>query len=309
MQPSSNDNGTGKLYRVRDRNTAKAKGTVWGENLTHDAAVKLKERVVAMRKSKTARVEEMDAPMVDDPGPRTAVVFRAGGDDWGFYDQDEAKVRPLNEVAVGPVASRDLAHDAARAAGYTSIIDGVVPAFVVSPPTPSVVMAEESDPQLAALRAQALATSRQTAAAAADRHKSVAMSDPPKPPPSPLTDEVVDDLPDAGVDDNLDSADISDLLGGVGSASEDDKVRATLDATAQWQLDMKNARAAYDAAVAADQSGTAWPRWDELGDYEWAAWRYYVTMGKGQIPPALTKTPRKVEHAGVAGGAVATESK
>jgi hypothetical protein len=45
----------GKLYRVRDKDWA----AVWGENLSHVDAFKLKNKVVASRKSTTARVEDM----------------------------------------------------------------------------------------------------------------------------------------------------------------------------------------------------------------------------------------------------------
>lgn len=55
----------GKLYRVRDKAYEKNQTTyiVWGENLEHEAAVKLQERVTGSERSQTARVEEMTVPL------------------------------------------------------------------------------------------------------------------------------------------------------------------------------------------------------------------------------------------------------
>lgn len=51
----------GRTYRVRDKDWA----AVWGENLSYDDAVKLRERVVTSRKSTTARVEDEAIPPPD----------------------------------------------------------------------------------------------------------------------------------------------------------------------------------------------------------------------------------------------------
>lgn len=51
----------GKLYRVRDKDYGDGSPvTVWGENLTYEAARLLKERVCGTKKSRTARVEDME---------------------------------------------------------------------------------------------------------------------------------------------------------------------------------------------------------------------------------------------------------
>lgn len=57
----------GKLYRVRDRDTPAALGHVWGENLPHDQAEKLKNTVTGKRQSRTARIEDMEIPRPRDP--------------------------------------------------------------------------------------------------------------------------------------------------------------------------------------------------------------------------------------------------
>jgi hypothetical protein len=57
-------------YRVRDKNTSKGPGTVWGENLTYAEATHLKEVLCGSNKSMTARVEPMDslpAAVLADP--------------------------------------------------------------------------------------------------------------------------------------------------------------------------------------------------------------------------------------------------
>lgn len=70
-------------YRVRDRDWVK----VWDENLTLDEANKLKEQVVAQRKSKTARVEDMAVPPPD----------------WYVAEHAALTVQPLAQPPAAPV--------------------------------------------------------------------------------------------------------------------------------------------------------------------------------------------------------------
>ncbi len=54
----------GKLFRVRDKDYMDGTEVkIWGENLTYEAAHKLKEKVVGAKKSRTARIEEMSVPL------------------------------------------------------------------------------------------------------------------------------------------------------------------------------------------------------------------------------------------------------
>lgn len=54
----------GKRYRVRDKNYGPDEPCiVWGSDLEHEEAHKLKERVVGSEKSTTARIENMDVPL------------------------------------------------------------------------------------------------------------------------------------------------------------------------------------------------------------------------------------------------------
>lgn len=72
----------GKLYRVRDKDTAEAAGRVWGQNLKHADAVKLKNKVAGERKSRTVRIEEMTTPrpspaqLADMQAPARAAAAR-----------------------------------------------------------------------------------------------------------------------------------------------------------------------------------------------------------------------------------------
>jgi len=51
----------GRLYRVRCKDWE----NLWGENLTHEEATRLKEQVCTRGKSRTARVEDMEIPAPD----------------------------------------------------------------------------------------------------------------------------------------------------------------------------------------------------------------------------------------------------
>jgi hypothetical protein len=54
----------GKLYRVRNKDWGDGSPVkVWGENLTYESARALKEKVTGTKKSRTARIEEMGAPL------------------------------------------------------------------------------------------------------------------------------------------------------------------------------------------------------------------------------------------------------
>jgi len=73
---SLEDEVAGKLFRVRDRDWT----TVWGEDLSWDDAVKLKESVVGRRKSTTARVESMDIERPQHLGGDVSAAPTRGAD-------------------------------------------------------------------------------------------------------------------------------------------------------------------------------------------------------------------------------------
>lgn len=54
----------GKLFRVRDKDYGDGSEVkIWGENLTYEAAHALKEKVVGQKKTRTARIEDMNQAM------------------------------------------------------------------------------------------------------------------------------------------------------------------------------------------------------------------------------------------------------
>ena len=59
----------GRRYRVRDKHIDEIPGVIWGEDLDWATANRLKEEVVTARRSKTARVEDMEVPMPGDQAP------------------------------------------------------------------------------------------------------------------------------------------------------------------------------------------------------------------------------------------------
>lgn len=262
----------GKLYRVRDRDPGDGNFTIWGEDLTHAEAMKLKDTVVAARKSKTARVEEMpetspDAPVVLNP---EAV---------GAPDQT-----PIVQLPGALV-------DTMVASGQVTVM-----------PTPTPFNAPSTDPTLEAARQAAIKAAAPVAKAAQAKHdhKKIVMKDPPKPPPSPLTDELLADMPDGPAElppeQELDAGDVQELVAEVGAGpGDEDKTRARQQADADVTDQLVMAKTSYEAVVAADKHPDTWPSWGELGPFEVAAWRYYATNGGAQ--PQLTRTMRQVGHA------------
>jgi hypothetical protein len=95
----------GKLYRVRDKDWVK----VWGYHLTWAQAVELKNRVVAKRLSRTARVEDMAIPMPDN-----ASASAAGG---------TAKTARVNQASDDGVD--DLIHEERAQAAELATLLGV----------------------------------------------------------------------------------------------------------------------------------------------------------------------------------------
>lgn len=287
----------GKIYRVRDRDTGDGNPKVWGEDLTWDDANKLKEQVVGSRRSKTARVEEMPV-----------------------FEQDlEQDLSDAEDASTSTTTATGIRETLVRLfPGEPDIIDFFAE-HVADPrclwllgyierqgrePTP--FNAPAADPQLEVARQRAVAAARPTAQAAqarADRTVTVGKpfvraqpppSDPPKPPPSPLSDELAD-LEDGPAElPEMPAGEVSDLLSEVGGApQDDDKQRAAQQAVDDEAAQIAKARVAYEHAVTTQ--GGQWPRWDELGTFEHAGWRYYVTHGG--TPPMLTWERRKVQHA------------
>lgn len=317
----------GKLYRVRDKVDANGAAIVWGEKLSHEEACKLKEKVCGTRQSRTARVEEMPPDELDAADtasePSAAAPIASNGivdaladvpldlPEWsdaqllvwmGVDPMRWAKAFIVKSAAV--LESGDDPFDVGFVVGwFANVIDVVKSANQTS-----------ADPQLEIARQKALAAARPVAAQAQARavvakavpvpqvkpaaKKPVVVADPPKPPPSPLSDDVIEDGPAELPPDEevLDGSEISDISAEVGGGPSDaDKAKAREQAAKDVEGSTAAARAAYAAAVGLDTVNGPWPSWDQLGQFEHAAWRYYVTQGGD--PPELVKQPRKVAHA------------
>jgi hypothetical protein len=371
----------GKLYRVRDKADAQGNCTVWAENLPYDEAIKVKERVVTQRKSKTARIEEMPqdelefgelaaaeqadaiivarshaevaaqrlaqaeaeyvhaptmttmtkaipqprtgAPVVQRqvpaPTPKQIIPTRVGAPAPTYNLDGSVDYTKLSELELVR-ALADNPRRWARAFWQTASARGIKLAqtdeqFILTwfegaiSSRPRAGKAAEGDvvvdPYLEEVAAKAraaaapIARQAQIRADQLKKPKPVVQSAPPTPPPSPLSDELVDvgegpaELPP---EDTLGSADISDLSAEVGGGPSDaDRTRAKAQADADVAEMTRAARNAYDEATILQVENGPWPLWENLGEFEHAAWRYYVSQG-GQ-PPALTKAPRKVSHA------------
>lgn len=178
----------GKLYRVRDKHFEGAPGHLWGENLTWAEANKLKDKVVAERKTRTARVEDMAIPM---PGEEPkddlqeleelsvlADTVRAA------HDPDAGGARAPNGDLVMPAPGLGAAFEIAGSdpqtvpargviivipAGHELLVDGAVTQVPAIVQQGQVAQARPLDPDLAAANAAALAAARPVAAAAQAR--------------------------------------------------------------------------------------------------------------------------------------------
>lgn len=122
----------GKLYRVRDKDWE----AVHGEGLTWDEAVKLREQVVGAKKSRTARVEDMEvAPpdwYVSSPAEEPAQVdvepARAPG--------PPVRSKPYRDTTVTPPPPRNVnpPRDMTAQRGPVFVRDSAPPAGEPSPP-------------------------------------------------------------------------------------------------------------------------------------------------------------------------------
>jgi hypothetical protein len=299
----------GKLYRVRDRADASGNATVWGELLTYEDAKRLKEKVVTARRSRTARLEEMTADEIAAAqGAEVEPAAAASSEAQAPAPPDYTKFDDVNKLydALGDNGMRwgDAFCQFAAARGIRLSKDDEK--WVAQWFTDAIWIRARplgGDKTLAPVMAKAIAAVAPVARQAQARHDSkriAVKSAPPTPPPSPLTDELVDvgdgpaELP-PDEDAALDSSDVQDLTADVGGGpSADDAARACAQAERDIEEMTVAAKSAYDEATTASDAGP-WPTWESLGAYEHAAWRYYVQNGGN--PPALVKEPRKVGHA------------
>lgn len=118
----------GKLYRVRDKDFGKGQPViVWGENLSHEQAHALKERVCGAERSQTARIEDMEIP-----APATAVTPKGeplSGSPVRHAVDPGGLVLPSTPAPADPViaAAREKAMAAARGAAAQARARAVEP--------------------------------------------------------------------------------------------------------------------------------------------------------------------------------------
>lgn len=314
----------GKLYRVRDRADVHGNAAIWGDLLPFDEATKLKEQVVGRRQSKTARVEEMT--------PVEITARRAENDAAQVEADHLAEVEAVETVADVDLASMRAAVDRgeANAAGddFTWVVGLAdqcgtengkwADAFIRLSTGRGIRLSTldetfihvffqqmklvAQDSQLDEIKKRALAAAAPIAHQAQVRavtpkpRPPAVVADPPKPPPSPLSDLEIEDGPAElpPEEPTLEVGEVQDLMAEVGGGSTGDDVerarkQAELDETQQLQL----AKEAYQTAARTSEGGP-WPFWEQLGTFEHAGWRYFVMNG-GE-PPKLVKEPRKVTH-------------
>jgi hypothetical protein len=289
----------GRTYRVRDKDFA----VIWGEGLSWDDAVKLKEKVVGARRSKTARVEDEETPVPDWAREPQHQRFIGGRPEPRIIERDGAS-KIATKVA-GSFMDFMLGHIAPNATGFTygeieafwyanlhvliaKIDDAIAQATSAAPEqasttsTPTRPPAASRDGELEHMRAAARHAAQMSAAESQRRHTEqrrqqnlAELANLPKPPPSPLTDKVVEDIvpnelpPD---DEILDEASVADLLGGVGGPAGDDDVERAKAQAAKDQAEIEaKAKALYATDGASHRPGVSWA---QLSEQERAAWRF-----------------------------------
>lgn len=314
----------GKLYRVRDRADADGNAAVWGDLLSHADALKLKETVCGTRQSKTARVEEMTPVEITAARTRDSDVIETDLVDTegmeGVVDAIPEPVAASGKVPIG-IQTNAGGEDFTWVVGLVDrcgVENGKWADELVRLSTERGIRLSKldetfihvffqqmklvaADKQLDELKKRALSAVAPIARQAQVRvepkpKKPVVASDPPKPPPSPLSDLEIEDGPAElpPEEPTLEVGEVQDLMAEVGGGTSGDDVerarrQAELDETEQLQL----AKDAYQTAARTSEGGP-WPFWEQLGEFEHAGWRYFVMNG-GE-PPKLTKEPRKVAH-------------
>lgn len=294
----------GRLFRVRDKDWA----ALWGEDLSWDDAVKLKDTVVGERRSKTARVEDMEIEAPEwfkrsgraDPEPQR-VVF------------GEHRYEAMSEAQI----IDHCGDDAHRWAEAFMEIQGALPAEQIDLDTMRGWFANAIEAaidvrqrrQEAAVRPNAslripfdrggtsppaISASAAAAQSAQQRHEqqrarvTFTPSEPPKPPPSPLTDAVVDDIEPGELppdDEMFDDEDLAGLTAEVGgNPTETDAVRAKVQADKELAELEQKAKALYDQAkgkisLTGEVGNMAMLKWEGLPEKERAAWRFEAAHG------------------------------
>lgn len=306
-------------YRVRDRaeaGTGEAK--VWSPDggLTMAEAVKLRDFLLATKRSTTVRIEPIPegaaaaADTPSEPSDQAAQLDFANVD-----DATAARIcRDVSYLWTRAIVSRvGQAFKEMGAAGggadantvYVSLVERMEPfvallietAVDVRRRAAIVEVPAQSDPELEAMRQAALDAARPVAQAAQARHdaKAKPMVQPPhKPPPSPLSDEVLEGMPDAEppLEEQFDDGEVHDILGGVGGGpGADDAKRAAALAARDKEETLGKAQAAYRGATS-KLPGIAVP-WESMDDNERAAWEWYVIHGG--VSPAVKMAKRAPE--------------
>jgi hypothetical protein len=295
----------GRTYRVRDKDFA----VIWGEGLSWDDAVKLKEKVVGARRSKTARVEDEETPVPDWAREQLAASAAPNQAPTAFDGSYGDRIVPSSTATEVAESFRDtMLHAIAQVAGsaayhrtaqalwhdYLPVLIAKIDAAIAfelaqaasaapeQTPTTSTTTkppAASRDGELEHMRAAARHAAQMSAAESQRRHTEqrrqqnlAELANLPKPPPSPLTDKVMDDIvpnelpPD---DEILDEASVADLLGGVGGPAGDDDVERAKAQAAKDQAEIEaKAKAMYEADPASTRV------WERLSEADRAAWRF-----------------------------------
>ncbi len=315
-------------YQVRDRADARGKAKVWTppEGVTLAEAQQLVQHLAAHKRSSTARYEPLPptAVVVSTESVPTALeydfrsmdlagVVSVCGDDperWAValcqltLPQVGAMFADLGNVAdpasmsnmqprVVSVIAEFLATVIEAAVAVRQLPANATSPRGWSPPGSGPSGPASSDLELEAARQAALAAARSVAQAAQARHdaqRKPKIEQPPhRPPPSPLSGVVMDDMPDnePSDDDLLDDADVHDLLGGVGAApGAEDAKRAAEVAEREQREAVSKAEAAYKSATG-KLPGVALP-WSAMGKLARSQWTFLVTYGGEQ--PRIVST-------------------
>lgn len=148
------ENHNGKLFRVRDKDHGDGKPvTIWGDELDHSDANKLKELVVGQGKSTTARVEPMEMPAKPNWVKNAVVVLPAtptlgmptttGPKTVGPNGLVTPTTKPSRDPQLAAVHARALAAGAGPARAAQQRADAAAAAAAATLPVPAIVTPTE----------------------------------------------------------------------------------------------------------------------------------------------------------------------
>lgn len=208
----------GKLFRVRDKDWER----IWGENLTHEEATALCTKITANRKSRTARIEDMEI------GPPDGVDYTPPAPRGHAPEQSQPEAPPITpapykNITVETRGDKKYTYGIKSDTGIKVVLK-VESKYASKPAGGPPVSVPKANTQLTALQSGAMAAAGQAAREAQARADAVAERDRMYAKAADL-DQMLNPVGDGG-DDLVDDGEIHDLTAGLGEMPTDEEIAA-----------------------------------------------------------------------------------